>query len=93
MAATGQDAILKRVGDLVKLAQSDNEEEARNAAMQATRLMKEHQLVLVPQSELERVQKVIGDVRALAAKHEADGQQKLIMGTLLGFVVSKQGWL
>jgi len=88
--ATGDD-VLKKVGDLIKLSQSDNEEEARTAAMQATRMMKEHHLVLVPQAELERVQKVVGDVRALAKKYEGESQQKMLMGALLGFVAAKNG--
>jgi len=85
------DDVLKKVGDLIKLSHSDNEEEARSAAMQATRMMQEHKLVLVPQSELERVQRVIGEVRTLAKKHEGEGQQKMLMGALLGFVAAKNG--
>jgi Protein of unknown function (DUF2786) len=83
--------VLQKVGALIKLSKSDNEEEARTAAMQATRLMAEHKLVLVPQAELERVQKVIGESVALAKKYESEGRNKMLLGAALGFAASKQG--
>jgi hypothetical protein len=85
--------ILQKVGALIKLSKSPNEEEARTAAMQATRLMAEHKLVLVPQDELERIQKVIGESTALAKKYESEGRQKMLMGAALGYFASKQGLL
>lgn len=85
--------VLKKVGALIKLAQSDNEEEARTAAMQATRLMAENKLVLVPQSEIDRIQKSIGEMKMMQAKSESEAQQKMLIGALLGWVVSKQGLL
>jgi hypothetical protein len=88
--AEGKD-ILERVGKLVALAQSDNEEEARTAAMQATRLMKEHKLVVMPLSELERVQKTIGDATALAKKYEKDATQKMVLGALAGYMFGNKG--
>jgi hypothetical protein len=83
--------ILDKVGKLVALAQSDNEEEARTAAMQATRLMKEHRLVVMPLSELERVQKSIGEATALAAKHQKDATQKMMLGALAGYMFGNKG--
>lgn len=85
--------VLKKVGALIKLAQSDNEEEARTAAMTATKMMAEHKLVLVPQAEIDRIQTTIGEMRKASAKFESEGQQKMLIGALLGFVVSKQGLL
>lgn len=80
--------VLDKVGKLVSLAQSDNEDEARNAALLATRLMKEHKLVLVPQSEIDRIKKVVGDSEALARKYEGEANQKMMIGALAGFLVA-----
>jgi Protein of unknown function (DUF2786) len=85
--AEGRD-VLDKVGKLVALAQSDNEEEARTAAMQATRLMKEHKLVVVPLSEIERIQKVVGEANALAKKYEGEGQKKMMLGALAGYMLA-----
>jgi hypothetical protein len=91
MAATAE--ILDKVGKLVTLANSDaNEEEARTAGMLALRLMKEHKLVLVPQSEIDRIKKVIGESQALVRKYEGETNQKMILGALAGFLVAKQGF-
>jgi hypothetical protein len=84
-----QTEVLERVGKLIKLAHSDNEEEARTAAMQATRLMQEHKLVVVPIDELERVQKVIGESQALAKRIADESNNKLLMGLALGFFGAK----
>lgn len=92
------DKVLEKVGDLVRLANSksddedeDGKEERRTAAMQATRLMKEHELVLVPKAEIDRVKKMIGDANALAKKYEGEAQQKMLLGALGGFLLAKQG--
>jgi Protein of unknown function (DUF2786) len=85
--AEGRD-VLEKVGKLVALAQSDNEEEARTAAMQATRLMKEHKLVVVPLSEIERIQKVVGEANALAKKYEGEGTKKMLLGAMAGYMLA-----
>ena len=88
---TTQTEVLEKVGKLVALAQSENEEEARNAAITATRLMKEHKLVLVPQLEIDRIKTVIGEATALAKRHEGEATQKMLIGALAGFMVGKKG--
>jgi Protein of unknown function (DUF2786) len=91
MAATTAE-ILDKVGKLVSLANSEgNEEEARTAGMLALRLMKENKLVLVPQSEIDRIKKVIGESQALVKKYEGDANQKMMLGALAGFLFAKQG--
>jgi hypothetical protein len=83
--------VLKRCAQLVKLAQDNPEgEEARTAAVQAMALMKEHELCLVPKSELDRIQKVVGDAQLLAKKHEAELTQRLVIGAIGGVVLGKQ---
>lgn len=89
----GQAEVLETVGKLIALSHSDNGEEARTAAMKATRLMKEHKLVLVPQSEIDRIKKVIGDAQALATKQEGEATQKMMIGALAGFLIGKKGGL
>lgn len=44
--------VIKKVEDLIALASSDNETEARNAAYQAAKLMREHELVIAPKGGL-----------------------------------------
>lgn len=83
--------VLDRVGKLISLAQSDNEEEARTAAMQATRMMREHKLVLVPESEIVRITKMVGEAGALAKKYEGEAQKKMIIGALAGYLFANKG--
>lgn len=85
-----QQQVLKRVSDLVRLAQDGETEEARTAAMQATRLMREHKLFIVPESEIQRIRTVIGDATALAEQHEREGTQKLLIGAVLGALVGRK---
>jgi len=86
------DDVLKRVGDLIALTNNPNEEEARTAAVKATALMREHRLVLVPESEIERVKTVIGEAQALAAKHQQEGNQRMMLAGLAGFFLGGKGF-
>jgi Protein of unknown function (DUF2786) len=81
---------LEKVQKLIKLAASDNEEEARTAAVQATALMREHELVLVPRAEIERVEKIVEGARQLAVSQKQEGIQKMLIGGLAGLVLAKQ---
>jgi hypothetical protein len=82
--------VLEKVHNLVKLAASGDTEEARTAAVAATKMMKEHELVLVPKSEIDRVQKLIEGAQALAATQKADGTQKMVIGGIVGVLLAKQ---
>jgi hypothetical protein len=82
--------VLEKVHNLVKLAASGDSEEARTAAVQATKLMKEHELVLVPRAEIERVEKMIAGHAALARQQEAQTTQKMMIAGLAGLFLSKQ---
>lgn len=88
--STADTKVLEKVHNLVKLAASGDNEEARTAAVQATRLMKEHELVLVPKSEIDRVQKMIDGAQALAREHKADTSQKMLLAGIAGVLLSKQ---
>lgn len=85
--------VLKKVQDLIKLSQSDNEDEARTAAMQATRLMAQHQLVLVPQSELDRVNGAIKDMQAQMQSAKDESTKRMLIGAVLGFAAAGKGLL
>lgn len=85
--------VLKKVHDLIKLSQSDNEDEARTAAMQATRLMAQHQLVLVPQSELDRVNEAVRDMQRKMDEAKDDGTKRMLIGAVLGFAAAGKGLL
>ena len=91
-AAPAEDskAIVERVQDLCKLAASDNENEARSAAMQAVRLMNEHELAFVPRKDLDRAMKMIDGAQALAKSAEEKANQKLVVGLVAGAFLGKQ---
>jgi hypothetical protein len=82
--------VLEKVHNLVKLAASGDSEEARTAAVQATKLMKEHELVLVPRAEIERVEKMIAGHAALARQQQEQTTQKMMIAGLAGLFLSKQ---
>jgi hypothetical protein len=82
--------VLEKVHNLVKLAASGDTEEARTAAVQATRMMKEHELVLVPRSEIERVEKMVQGAQQLARETRQDGTQKMLIGGIVGMLLGKQ---
>ncbi len=82
--------VLEKVHNLVKLAAGGDTEEARTAAVQATKMMKEHELVLVPKSEIDRVQKMVEGAQALAREHKTEATQKMLIGGLVGLLLSKQ---
>jgi hypothetical protein len=82
---------IDRVQKLVALAQSDDVEEARTAAVQATRLIHEQKLVCIPEEALERMTKEVQGSRALAtAQAKAEGQKNLLIGLALGFFGGKR---
>jgi len=86
---------LQRVSDLIKLANDGDEEseEARTAAVKAARLIKDNKLVLVPQSELERVERQIEGVRNALAKNDSDKTMHMAMAAVAGFFAAKRGML
>lgn len=95
---TGDDnkTVLKRVHSLVKRAQNplnDDDEEARTAAMQAANMMREHELILVPKSEIDRVEKLVRETQEIIRRSKGDGQQKYIVGALAGLMLGKAGIL
>jgi Protein of unknown function (DUF2786) len=80
-------AVVEKVQKLVALAASAEEDEARTAAMQAVRLMTEHELVCIPRSYVEGVKEhVDAAIRDVRAKADRD---KMIWG-VLGFLLSKK---
>ena len=87
---TADTKVLERVHNLVKLAAGGDTEEARTAAVQATKLMKEHELVLVPKSEIDRVQKMVDGAHQLAREQKNDSQQKMLIGGIVGMLLGKQ---
>ena len=81
---------LAKVGKLLALAQDNDSEESRNAAIQAARLMKQHRLALVPEEEIERIRKVVGEGQQLAAKYQAEATQKMMLGALAGYLFGQK---
>jgi hypothetical protein len=82
--------VVERVQNLCKLAQSSEPEEARTAAMQAVRIMNEHELAFVPKAELEKAMKTIQGAQELAKQARAESTKNLLLGGLLGAFVGKK---
>lgn len=81
----------ERLASLVKLANDDDEsEESRNAAIQVTRMMKDHKLVLVPQEQIDKVKKLVDGAEQLAKTHASQRNQDRIFGGILGILLAKQ---
>jgi hypothetical protein len=93
MANTDLQATCNKVSSLVELAASAQGEEGRTAALTATQIMKENDLVVVPRSELARIKQVVGDAAALATRAKVEKRNNLIMGAALGVFASKSGFL
>lgn len=90
MASTKE--VVDKVMNLGKLALSkdtdgEQTEEARNAAVKALALMKEHDLVVIPRSEVE---KMVAGQRELDEARKK-GNQNLLMGLAIGFFGGKGG--
>lgn len=83
----------QRVTELVALAQQDNENEARTAAMAAVRLMAKHELVVIPKGQLEEVQAVVEKAKKLAKRAKDEKTKNLVVGALLGSVFLGKGGL
>jgi hypothetical protein len=82
-----QQNIVEKVQKLVALATSDNEEEARTAAVQAARLMSEHKLVVVPKEDVERAQAFVAGVQKRAKEEK---MSNMALGAVLGVFLSKK---
>jgi hypothetical protein len=52
--------------------------------------MKQHELVLVPKTEIDRVERMIAGHAALAKQQQAETTQKMMIAGLAGLFLSKQ---
>lgn len=81
--------IVERVQKLVSLAADgdtdEGTEEERTAAIKAVKLMAEHKLSVVPESEMQRAQKIIGEAKEIVQRIRAEGQNKMLLGAALGY--------
>lgn len=82
--------VVERVQDLCRLAQSDNENEARNSALKAVQLMNQHELAFVPRAQLESAMKTVEGAREMVKQAKQEKMQNMLVGGLLGAFLSKQ---
>jgi|HubBroStandDraft_3_1064219.scaffolds.fasta_scaffold00119_24 hypothetical protein len=82
--------VLEKAQKLVRLANSSEVEEARTAAVALARLMKEEELVLVPRSEIARIEKVIAGAQAMAHTQKGERNKTLALGAIAGVLLGKQ---
>jgi len=84
---------VETVQKLLALAQDEsNEQEARSAAVKAVRIMKEANLAVVAQSELERMQKVVGEARDMVLESKKESRKNMVLGGLLGYAIANAKW-
>ncbi len=82
--------VVERVQHFVALAtNNESEEEARNAAMKAIELMKEHDLAFVPRSDLEKVRTAVEGAERLATRAKQEKMQNMLIGGALGLLLGK----
>lgn len=88
MAAT---SVLEKVKKLMTLAADDAtaEEEARTAALQLVRLMRENELVPVPKSDFEKVQASVEGMQRQLNQAKAEANNKMFIGAALGALAAK----
>jgi hypothetical protein len=79
------------VSKLIRLAndRDGDSEEARTAALTVTKMVKDHDLVLIPRAEFERIKTVIQGAHALAKTAQEGAQQKMLLAGLAGLMASK----
>jgi hypothetical protein len=90
MAASSE--TLKKVQDLVGLALNEGaaEGEARNAAVEALRLIKSENLVLVSKEDFDRVAQQVQGARQEAQKARSSANSRVVVGLLIGLVAAKK---
>lgn len=87
------DAILAKIEKLVALAtdtDDDDNEEARTAAVQAVRLMREHDLALVPKKDLDNARQFVEGAQALARKADQAKWQHMGIGFAAAMFLNKK---
>jgi hypothetical protein len=89
--------IVEKVQKLVALAQSQEKgeatEEARSAAVQVVRLMKENDLVIVPKADLEAAHKAVEGAQLLRKEVKKAKRDGLVMGFIGAQVLGGKGGL
>jgi hypothetical protein len=82
---------LDKVSSLVKLAsdESSTEDERRNAALAAVKLMSAEKLTVVPQADLDSLTRRIEGAELAVREARKDASTKMLMGAALGFAATK----
>lgn len=81
---------LRKVTDLVRLAHDNsNEDEARSAALTAVKLMAEHRLCVIPESEVERLRRLITNMQESRKVSGEEKLKQLGLGFVAGMMLSK----
>lgn len=84
-----RDPVVEKVKKLIALANDEETEEARTAAMKAAELIAKNQLVLLTKEEAENVSKVVEGAREVSARIDKASNQKMMLGMALGYFASR----
>jgi hypothetical protein len=85
-------AVVDRVKSLINLGAGEadgNQEEARNAAVQACKLILQQRLALLPESNLEDVRKGIEGMRQELQQQKSSGTKNILIGAGIGLALAK----
>ena len=81
---------LRKVTDLVALAHNtETEDEARSAALTAVKLMAEHRLCVIPETEVERLRRLITNMQEAKKVSGDEKMKQLGIGFVAGMMLSK----
>jgi uncharacterized protein (UPF0147 family) len=89
--AAETEKVMRKVVDLIELAADDtgSPEESRTAAVQAIKLMKEHELVVMPSADVENIKQIAGEARQLQRQAREQRNQNMMLGAIGGFLASR----
>ncbi len=86
-------SVTEQLQKLVALAQQENQNEARNAAIAAVRLMAKHEIVVMPRAEFEKVTALMEAAKKARARAKSERTKNMVVGALLGHVFLGKGGL
>jgi len=79
--------VMEKVRDLAKLAERDDSEEARNAAVKAIKLLRQHEIVMIPKHELEKMASKVNGAIEAERKINEQKTMNIVMGFVGGLLV------
>lgn len=88
--------IVEKVSNLMALARTEEKgeptEEARNAAVQACKLIEQNELVVVRKGDLEQAAKAVEGARAIRKAAQKEKREGMLLGGAIGLMLGRGGF-